>query len=276
MIQISAQVLPTTFSVQACDILVDFFLLHCRNGLGSFLAERYLAAVPSLEAMRSNSYAETVAHFRKEQQVLRPMNDMLQRFIRLMNHGRPEDKPLITGHVHPKILAASYVIVLHPDNTFEVRDELSVAVSAASESMILGFEYVVSEMCSGKGWASITRDGIGKEFPARMAAYLRTFRAWKTQDGARIAEKIKHSLRQLVCAHIPLRSSRNADLVQQLKDQIGKLKEKLGQIAGTCPCTCLPLFANDARPAMTSSAQMQAKLSSTRLSPSSMPCTPGV
>lgn len=245
------------FSVQACDILVDFFLLHCRNGLGSFLAERFLAAVPSLEAMRSKSYTETVAHFRKEQQVLRPMNDMLQRFIHLMNHGRPEEEPLISGRVHPKILAASYVIVLHPNDTFEVHDDLSSAVSAASELMLRSLEHVVPRMRSGEGWASITRDGIGKEFPRRMATYIRTFKAWKTHDEARIAEKFKHALRQLVRGHMGIMNNpARAALSQQLQDQIRMCKEKLGLIAGTCHlliyaylgfAICLPLFVNGAR-----------------------------
>ena len=72
-----------------------------------------------------------------------------------------------------------------------------------------------------------------KDFPSKLCTYLRTFKAWKTQDEIRISDKLKNSLRQLLRAEVSLENEpTKLALVNELREQSTRLKSKLALIGG--------------------------------------------
>ena len=226
---------------EARGLINEFFHDTYRPRCTKILASRFCSKGPSMRKAEGMTYEDLVMQFRRWT-VMEVSNDMLTRILHFINWNRAEN-PRVSGAVHVKIFLAAYLIANKPLSVFDLKDEsdmddLARAALEASAPMISCFHHN-SELMSmtgdgmpGRLWQDL-KDTDGKDLPRLLCSYLRDFKAWKTKDEKRLANKITETLQNLEAAEKSIaHDPAQASLCQQVRDQQVRLKQKLAIVAG--------------------------------------------
>ena len=140
------------------------------------------------------------------------------------------------SRINVRVFLAIYMIAAHPDKVFESLSDPSVQPLRDAASRFLDqFEAICSAIRDHprKAYNELPLD-LTADFGANLAAYFRTFQAWKVPDELRLITRIKHALVALYQAHsqLPSHEPANSPLRREFSAQVARLLNKLQHIGG--------------------------------------------
>jgi hypothetical protein len=220
---------------QAQRVLQRFFFKVVRpTGLRSSARQFCGICTGMVEEAKAITFEELSEKLRRDD-VLDVSGSLLLRFIQLINWNgkrRPNHHVCLTGVINVKIFLAAYMIAARPDRVFESQDEkLEKEVFEASEPLLVCFHQLARNLCE-RSWAELAGDTDRKQLRTLLCTYLRTFKAWKIEDEAKLAGRIRHAIRGLESAMETEDANENEPIREEILKQHKRLREKLVQIEG--------------------------------------------
>jgi hypothetical protein len=181
-----------------------------------------------------DSFEELVL-FLREKRVIKLTKDLLQRIHKysVARHNNSQAQNELGGSVNVRVFLASYMIVNRPTHVFEQMGPLEQELFESAKTLQECFERIVFAVNNGASLSQIPED-VTRPFVPLLCDYLKSFKAWKVPDEAKLTCRIQHALVALYNAQeqLPADEPNDSKLKVEFRTQIQRLRGKLTQIAG--------------------------------------------
>lgn len=171
----------------------------------------------------------------------------------------------ISGEVHPRIVFASLLILFHPGKVFAAAEEdaLIKTLKTRTPSFVEVFRQALEALAGGVAWHNLpvykkvkdemmkeegeeqeegqqqeeatatttTTICLNKALDKALPGYLKSFKAWKTEDEARIVSELLVGLNNLHRAWWMNRHG-SPKICKQLSDQMDRMLDRLQKLSG--------------------------------------------
>ena len=180
------------------------------------------------------SFETLVVHLR-DKPVIQASKNLIQRLHLLcaFRHGTPAG--FNGNNVNVRVVLAAYMIAYRPTHVFESMGQVETDLVVSAKTMLATLESITQTLMKsvGKRFAEVPAV-LTKNFQTIMFDYLKSFKAWKIPDEAKLTCRIKHALVALYQAqqHLPPNEPSDSKLNLEFHSQIERLRLKLLQIAG--------------------------------------------